>query len=144
VDEYNRIIGCDDIFALGDVAYMDTPLYPAGYPQLAQVAIQQARNLSKNLNLGEMKTPFKYKDKGTMATIGRNRAVADLNHIYLYGRPAWLTWMFIHLISILGMRNKVSVLINWVWAYFSYSTSLRLLIRPTKFPHRKHWDSCPQ
>jgi NADH dehydrogenase len=111
---------------------------------LAQVAIQQARNLSKNLNLGEMKTPFKYKDKGTMATIGRNRAVADLNHIYLYGRPAWLTWMFIHLISILGMRNKVSVLINWVWAYFSYSTSLRLLIRPTKFPHRKHWDSCPQ
>ena len=144
VDEYNRIIGCDDIFALGDVAYMDTPLYPAGYPQLAQVAIQQARNLSKNLNFGEMKTPFKYKDKGTMATIGRNRAVADLNHIYLYGRPAWLTWMFIHLISILGMRNKVSVLINWVWAYFSYSTSLRLLIRPTKFPHRKHWDSCPQ
>ena len=83
--------------------------------------------------------PFAYVDKGSMATIGRNRAVCDLKFSYLYGRPAWATWMFIHLISILGMRNKVNVMVNWIWAYLFYSTSLRLLIRPVKYPIRKHW-----
>ena len=87
-----------------------------------------------------MKYSFRYNDKGSMATVGRNRAVADLNHLHLYGRPAWLTWMFIHLISLLGMRNKVSVLTHWVWAYFTYSTSLRLLLLPSKYPKRAHWD----
>ena len=140
VDEYNRVKGVEDVFALGDIAFLTSKEFERGYPQLAQVAIQQAANLAKNLNCGEMKYSFRYNYKGSMATVGRNRAVADLNHLHLYGRPAWLTWMFIHLISLLGMRNKVSVLTHWVWAYFTYSTSLRLLLLPSKYPKRAHWD----
>lgn len=133
-----KIKGYDNIYALGDIAYLEDESHPNGYPQVAQVAIQQAKHLAKRLNTGA-DTAFKYVDKGSMATIGRNRAVCDLKFAYLYGRPAWATWMFIHLISILGMRNKVNVLINWVWAYLFYTTSLRLLIRPVKYPIRKHW-----
>ena len=140
VDSCNRVYGHDDIFALGDIAYLESPKYPRGYPQLAQVAIQQARCLCENLNKGEFNKTFEYNDKGSMATVGRNRAVADLHKLHMYGRPAWVTWMFIHLISILGMRNKLTVLINWIWAYCTYSTSLRLLVRPTKYPYRHHWD----
>lgn len=133
-----KIKGYDNIYALGDIAYLEDETHPNGYPQVAQVAIQQAKHLAKRLNTGA-DTAFKYVDNGSMATIGRNRAVCDLKFAYLYGRPAWATWMFIHLISILGMRNKVNVLINWVWAYLFYTTSLRLLIRPVKYPIRKHW-----
>lgn len=140
VDHFNRVAGHSDIFALGDIAFLKDDLYPRGYPQLAQVAIQQSRCLCENLNTGTFTKKFSYNDKGSMATVGRNRAVADLHHMHLYGRPAWVTWMFVHLISILGMRNKLTVLINWIWAYCTYSTSLRLLIRPTKYPYRKHWD----
>ena len=136
VDEYNRIAGFEDVYAIGDISSHSDETYPFGYPQLAQVAIQQAVTLAKNLNKGTMSKAFKYNDKGTMATVGRNRAVVDLNHFHLYGRPAWATWMFIHLISILGMRNKLSVLINWIWAYCTYSTSLRLLFHPTKYPKK--------
>lgn len=132
-----KIKGYDNIYALGDIAYLEDESHPNGYPQVAQVAIQQAKHLAKQLNTGA-DTAFKYVDKGSMATIGRNRAVCDLKFAYLYGRPAWATWLFIHLISILGMRNKVNVLINWVWAYLFYTTSLRLLIRPVKYPIRKH------
>lgn len=139
VDEYNRVVGMDDVYALGDIALMMSDIYPKGHPQLAQVAIQQAKLLAKHLNCGEFKQPFKYVDKGSMATVGRNRAVADLKHIHLYGRPAWLTWMFIHLISILGMRNKITVLITWIWAYFTYSSSLRLLLHTNKYPLRSRW-----
>lgn len=138
VDSNCKIKGYDNIYALGDIAYLEGETHPNGYPQVAQVAIQQAKHLAKQLNTGA-DTAFKYVDKGSMATIGRNRAVCDLKFAYLYGRPAWATWMFIHLISILGMRNKVNVLINWVWAYLFYTTSLRLLIRPVKYPIRKHW-----
>lgn len=138
IDGKCRIKGYDNLFALGDIAYLVDKSHPNGYPQVAQVAIQQAKHLADILN-GDSDTQFKYTDKGSMATIGRNRAVCDLNFSYLYGRPAWITWMFIHLISILGMRNKVNVLINWIWAYLFYSTSLRLLIRPVKYPIRKHW-----
>lgn len=138
VDSNCKIKGYDNIYALGDIAYLEDESHPNGYPQVAQVAIQQAKHLAKQLNTGA-DTAFKYVDKGSMATIGRNRAVCDLKFAYLYGRPAWATWMFIHLISILGMRNKVNVLINWVWAYLFYTTSLRLLIRPVKYPIRKHW-----
>lgn len=138
VDSNCKIKGYDNIHALGDIAYLEDESHPNGYPQVAQVAIQQAKHLAKQLNTGA-DTAFKYVDKGSMATIGRNRAVCDLKFAYLYGRPAWATWMFIHLISILGMRNKVNVLINWVWAYLFYTTSLRLLIRPVKYPIRKHW-----
>lgn len=139
VDDYNRVVGMDDVYALGDIALMMSDAYPKGHPQLAQVAIQQAKLLAKQLNKGEFKQSFKYVDKGSMATVGRNRAVADLKHIHLYGRPAWLTWMFIHLISILGMRNKITVLITWVWAYFTYSSSLRLLLHTNKYPLRSRW-----
>lgn len=139
VDEYNRAEGYDDIFVIGDLALHTDDMYPHGCPQLAQVAIQQARTLARNLNRGSMERRFEYNDKGSMATIGRNRAVADLRHMHLTGFPAWFTWMFIHLISILGMRNKLVVLTNWIWAYFSYPTSLRLLIHPGRYPLRSRW-----
>lgn len=138
VDRTNLVKGTDDIYALGDIALMTYDAYPHGCPQLAQVAIQQAKLLAANLNKGK-KDEFTYKDKGSMATVGRNLAVADLNHVHLTGFTAWLTWMFIHLISILGMRNKVTVLINWIWAYCTYNTSLRLLIHTTRYPLRSRW-----
>ncbi|MBD5374417.1 MAG: NAD(P)/FAD-dependent oxidoreductase [Bacteroides sp.] len=138
VDRTNLVKGTDDIYALGDIALMTYDAYPHGCPQLAQVAIQQAKLLAANLNKGK-KDEFTYKDKGSMATVGRNLAVADLNHVHLTGFMAWLTWMFIHLISILGMRNKVTVLINWIWAYCTYNTSLRLLIHTTRYPLRSRW-----
>ncbi|MDE5813050.1 MAG: FAD-dependent oxidoreductase, partial [Muribaculaceae bacterium] len=139
VDEFNRVKGADSVFAVGDIAMMQCEEYPAGHPQLAQPAIQQARNLAKNLNKGEMLTPFKYKDKGTMATVGRNRAIAQIGKMTFSGFFAWILWMAIHLISILGVRTKATVLLNWIWNYCTYSTSLRLLMRPVRFPLRKHW-----
>ena len=139
VDEYNQVKGHDDLFALGDIAMMQTEEYPNGHPQLAQPAIQQAKNLAFNLNKGEMKRPFRYKDKGTMATVGRNKAIAQIGKMTFSGFFAWVLWMAIHLISILGVRTKVTVLLNWIWNYCTYSTSLRLLMRPVKFPLRRHW-----
>lgn len=139
VDEFNRVKGAEDVYALGDIALMQTPDYPQGHPQLAQPAIQQARNLAKNLNREEMKTPFIYNDKGTMATVGRNKAIAQIGKFTFSGRFAWVLWMLIHLISILGVRTKITVLLNWIWNYCTYSTSLRLLMRPVKFPIRRHW-----
>lgn len=133
-----------DVYAVGDIALMldADPAFPAGHPQLAQVAIQQGRMVARNLaremdHPGATPDTFRYNDKGSMATVGRNRAVVDLRHGHFSGFPAWLVWMFIHLISILGMRNRLTVLINWIWAYFNYSTSLRLLIRPSDLPERK-------
>ncbi len=139
VDEYNRVKGVDDLYAIGDIAMMQTKDYPNGHPQVAQPAIQQARNLAKNLNKREMKYPFKYNDKGTMATVGRNKAIAQIGKMTFSGTFAWILWMAIHLISILGVRTKATVLLNWIWNYCTYSTSLRLLMRPVKFPLRKHW-----
>ncbi|MCM1029486.1 MAG: NAD(P)/FAD-dependent oxidoreductase [Pseudoflavonifractor sp.] len=139
VDEQNRVIGLEDVFALGDIAMMATEKYPKGHPQLAQPAIQQARHLAKALNTGDWSKPFIYNDKGSMATVGRNLAVADLNNVHLKGMFAWFAWMFVHLISLLGMRNKLTVLINWTWAYFTYSTSLRMLLHSTKYPLRTRW-----
>lgn len=139
VDEYNQVKGYDDLFALGDIAMMQTEEYPNGHPQLAQPAIQQAKNLAFNLNKGEMKRPFRYKDKGTMATVGRNKAIAQIGKMTFSGFFAWVLWMAIHLISILGVRTKVTVLLNWIWNYCTYSTSLRLLMRPVKYPLRRHW-----
>lgn len=140
VDEFNRVKGYEDsLMAVGDIALMETEDYPHGHPQMAQPAIQQAENLAKNLNRGEFTTKFKYKDKGSMATIGKNKAVADIGKTSFGGFFAWLLWMLVHLMSILGMRNKLSVLVNWFWNYIFYSTSLRLLLRPTKYPLRRHW-----
>lgn len=139
VDNFNRVQGQEDIFAVGDIAYMADERYPRGLPQLAQVAIQQAKLLAKQINNGEFKKEFKYKDKGSMATVGRNLAVAELPHLQLGGFLAWMVWMFIHLISILGMRNKANVLLNWIWEYFTYNTSLRILLHSTRYPLRKRW-----
>ena len=139
VDEYNRVIGLDGVFALGDMALMETKDCPHGHPQLAQVALQQGRLLAAQLNAGEFRKAFVYRDKGTMATVGRDMAVADIGKVHLSGFIAWLTWMFIHLLSILGMRNKISVLIDWIWSYFSYGTSLRLLLHTSRWPLRSRW-----
>lgn len=140
VDEYNRVQGLgDEVFAIGDICLMQTPSTPKGHPQMAQPAIQMARNLARNLNAGTFSVPFRYHDKGSMATIGKHKAVANLNKFSFNGLGAWLVWMLIHLMSILGMRNKLSVLSNWAWNYLFYSTSLRLLLRPAKYPLRKHW-----
>ncbi|MDE5774314.1 MAG: NAD(P)/FAD-dependent oxidoreductase [Muribaculaceae bacterium] len=140
VDEYNRLIGYEEsIYALGDIALMQTEEYPNGHPQVAQPAIQQAINLAGNLNAGEFKTKFVYNDKGSMATVGKNKAVVDLAKVSFGGSLAWWAWMFIHLISLIGMRNKLNVMLNWIWNYCTYSTSLRLLLRPTKYPLRRHW-----
>lgn len=139
VDKFNRVAGRDDVFAIGDIACMVCDDYPHGHPQMAQPAIQQGVNLAKNLNDGAMSHEFKYHDKGSMATVGKNRAVADLKTISLSGFIAWFAWMAIHLLSLLGMRNKVTVFMNWVWNYFSNSSSLRLRLLPTRYPIRRHW-----
>lgn len=140
-DDYCRVNGLDNVFAIGDINLLPTEKFPKGLPQLAQVAIQQGKYLAKNLNKGLWDKPFEYVDKGSMATIGRNRAVADLKKLHLSGFIAWLAWMFIHLISLLGMRSKMSVLMSWVWAYFSYNTAMRLLLFSAKHPRRSSmWD----
>ena len=119
------------MYALGDVAYMETPRYPKGHPQVANVAINQAKNLGKNfknsLN-GKSLKAYEYKDLGMMATIGKNKAVVDLKHLKFQGFPAWVVWMFLHLMLILSVRNKLIVFINWAWAYVTKDTSLRLII----------------
>lgn len=133
VDRFNRVKGFDDIFAIGDICSMETGNFPDGHPQLAQPAIQQARRLAKNiLRIDQDKKPesFEYSDKGSLATIGRNKAVADLPWAKFSGFPAWVLWSFVHLFSIMGVRNKIVIFLNWVWNYMSYDQSLRLLIRP--------------
>ena len=139
VDPFCRVKGLNDVYAIGDIALCESGKYPSGHPQVAQVAIQMANNLARTLNGEKTPVPFEYKDKGSMATIGKNRAVVDLKGKFIAGRPAWWAWMAIHLVSILGMRNKLIVLLNWCWNYVTYSTSLRLLFRPAQFPLRRHW-----
>jgi NADH:ubiquinone reductase (H+-translocating) len=142
VDEYCKVIGTDNVYAIGDVAYFPTEAYPNGLPMLAPVAIQQGSLLAKNLvNLdkGKEMKKFEYLDKGSMATIGRNKAVVDLpGNIRMKGFIAWWVWMFIHLLSIIGFRNKWIVLSNWIWNYFTFDRSTRLIIRPyVKKPARQ-------
>jgi NADH dehydrogenase len=135
VDKINKVIGSENIFALGDIAFMETPLYPKGHPQLANVAINQAKKLARNLKAIEKNKPieeFEYKDLGTMATIGRNKAVVDLPFIKFKGYIAWLVWMFLHLMLILSVRNKLIIFINWAWAYVTKDSSLRLILNSRK------------
>ena len=131
VDEFNRVKGLDDVFAIGDSSVMTTEEYPNGHPQVAQVAIQQGANLARNFKAikknADLK-PFKYTDKGSMATIGRNRAVADLPFLKFSGFIAWLTWMFVHLMAIVGVKNRLLIFINWMWNYMTYDQSLRLIL----------------
>lgn len=137
VDRINKVIGLDNIFAIGDIAYMETLKYSKGHPQLANVAIQQARNLAKNIKriVENKKTvDFEYRDLGSMATIGRNKAVVDLPFISFKGYLAWLTWMFLHLMLILSVKRKLIIFINWAWAYFTKDTSLRLIFTKSEGP----------
>lgn len=133
VDAFNKVKGMENIFAIGDLALMKTPEYPNGHPQVAPVAIQQAENLAGNL-MAEIaqkdQKSFIYKDKGTMATVGRNLAVVELPFAKYGGFFAWITWMFVHLMSILGIKNRFFIFINWLTNYFTYNLSLRLIIKP--------------
>ncbi|HCN83213.1 MAG TPA: FAD-dependent oxidoreductase [Sphingobacteriaceae bacterium] len=133
VNEMNRAIGYSDVFAIGDVASMNIEDYPNGHPGVAPVAQQQGKHLAKNLLhlINKEKTePFKYFDKGSMATVGRNRAVVDIGKIHFKGIFAWFIWMFVHLMSLAGFRNKAVTFVNWMWSYFSYDHGTRLIIRP--------------
>lgn len=133
VDQYNAVNGYGAVFAIGDTALMITEATPKGHPQVAQVALQMARLLAKNLNKkakGLSPEKFIYCDKGSLATIGRNAAVADLGKFKFGGRFAWWLWLLVHILSIVGMRNKLAVFIDWVWNYLNYDLSLRLFIRP--------------
>jgi len=136
VDRFNRVLGYKDIYAVGDVAFMKTPKYPDGHPQVAQTAIQQANMLASNLkrvNKGKETREFEYIDKGSMATIGRNLAVADLPFAKLKGFIAWLLWSFVHLMTIVGVKNRLFIFLNWTVNYFTYDQSLRVLIKPKKY-----------
>lgn len=139
-NRFNQLNDFPEIFALGDLAYMETKNYPEGHPQVAQVAIQQARLLSKNLVkiiYGRSAIPFEYTDRGSMATIGRKLAVADLPALHLKGYLAWLLWLFVHLMAIVGIKNRFFVFINWMWNYVLYDQSLRVLIRPRLFRYQE-------
>jgi NADH dehydrogenase len=137
VDGYNLIAGTNNIYAIGDTCLQTVdPGFPTGHPQVAQVAIQQGSNLGKNLrhmSEGKPLQAFKYKDKGSMAIIGRNKAVADIPKplIHFNGFIAWLAWMFVHLVSIIVIGNRVKTLYNWVISYFSKDQSLRVIVRPS-------------
>lgn len=131
VNRTNLVDGTQNIFAIGDIALMKTPKYQKGHPQLANVAINQAKNLAFNFNKNKT-NEFEYKDLGAMATIGRNKAVVDLPYFKFSGYFAWLIWMFLHLMLILSVRNKLIIFINWVWAYLTKDTSLRLILKQNK------------
>jgi NADH dehydrogenase len=132
VNRYNQVDGYDDIFAAGDIACMETPLYPQGHPQVANVAINQAKNLARNLKAmltGKALHKYEYTNLGSMATVGRNKAVVDLPFVSFKGKLAWFTWMFLHLMLILSVRNKLIIFINWAWNYLTGDTSLRLILK---------------
>ncbi len=134
VDRFMRVLEMEHIYAIGDIAYMETPKYPNAHPQVATVAIEQGKLLGKNLKLKDTnkKKEFEYKDKGSMATIGKRKAVVDLPKFSFQGRLAWFFWMFLHLMLILSVRNKLIVFLNWMISYFTNDTSLRLIIRGKK------------
>ncbi|WP_394758378.1 NAD(P)/FAD-dependent oxidoreductase [Flavobacterium sp.] len=135
VNEYNQVNGYDNIFAIGDIASMETDKYPQGHPMMAQPALQQGdllgENLIKLINKKPLK-PFEYNDKGSMATIGRNKAVVDLPRYHFNGVFAWFVWMFVHLFSLIGFKNRAVVFLNWVYNYIRFDREGRLIIRPYK------------
>lgn len=134
VNRFNQVEGFTDIYAVGDIAYMEEPeKYATGHPQVAQVAIQMAKNMGNNFKkLSQAKEPqeFKYTDLGSMATVGRHKAVVDLPFWRFQGFFAWFVWLFVHLFAIIGMKNKIFIFINWVWSYITYDQALRLIIKP--------------
>ncbi|MDN3724088.1 NAD(P)/FAD-dependent oxidoreductase [Aequorivita sp. SDUM287046] len=135
VDAFNQINGFSNIFALGDIALMTSEEYPKGHPQVAQPAIQQGKHLGENFKRifkGEKMKPFNYFDKGTMATVGRNKAVVDIGKLHFGGAIAWFLWMFVHLWFLVGFRNRVITFFNWTYSYINYDRAARLIIRPFK------------
>lgn len=135
VNVFNQVEGYENIFAIGDIALMRNEKYPKGHPMLAQVAIQQGKNLADNfkkLLKGEPLKPFEYFDKGTMATVGRNKAVVDMGKFKFGGFFAWFIWMFIHLYFLVGFRNRMITFLNWMFNYINYEKASRLIIRPYK------------
>ena len=134
VNRINQVLESENIFAIGDIAYMETQKYPKGQPQLANVAITQAKLLTKNLKriiLGKQTIDYEYQDMGTMATIGTNKAVVDLPFIQFKGYFAWLIWMFLHLMLILRVKNKILIFINWASEYLTRDSSLHLILTQT-------------
>lgn len=148
VNEFSQLDGFESIFALGDMALMTLEDFPNGHPQVAQPAIQQGKLLAKNLialHKGAPFKPFRYRDLGSMATIGRHLAVVDLPFWKFQGTFAWYVWMFVHLMAILGVKNKILIFINWLWSYVTYDQSLRLILRPSILPATPHeTPSTPQ
>ncbi len=143
VDKYNQVFGYNDIFAIGDIAQMSTEDWPKGHPMVAQPAIQQGKHLAKNILRrikGENMQPFEYFDKGSMATIGRNKAVVDIGKFQLGGFIAWYIWMFVHLWFLIGIKNRLVTFLNWVYNYINYDKSERLIIRPFKSNRAKLED----
>jgi NADH dehydrogenase len=141
VDDFNRVLGYDHIFAIGDIAAMRGADYPEGHPMVAQPALQQGRLLGHNLGrllAGQPLQAFRYDDKGAMATIGRNHAVADIKlfgrEYQLHGFLAWVAWSIVHVIALVGFRNRLMVLLSWTWSYFSFDKGLRYIIGKTKAP----------
>ena len=130
-----QVEGLDGVYAVGDVAYMETPKYPNGQPQLANVAIAQAQHLAKNFKRelrGQQPIGFEYHNKGTMATVGKRKAVVDLPGFSFQGLFAWLTWMFVHLMLLLNVKNKITVFLNWMMSYFANDSTLRLMLRANR------------
>jgi NADH dehydrogenase len=133
VDRFNKIANLNDVYALGDIAFMTTPKYPDGHPQVASVAIEQGKVLASNFKLSLKNKPqieYEYHDKGSMATVGKRKAVVDLPKFSFQGRLAWFTWMFIHLMLILSVKNKLSIFVNWMFSYFNNDSTLRVLLKP--------------
>ncbi len=132
-NDFNMVEGYDNVFAIGDISVITDDKYPNGHPQVAQVAIQQAENLAANfynLSVNKSLKKFKYRDLGTMATIGKNLAVVDLPFVRFYGLFAWFVWMFVHLMAIVGIKNRLFIFINWAWDYITWDRSYRLIYRP--------------
>ena len=137
VNAYNQVDSTTEIYAIGDVAIISSETLPHGHPQVAQVAIQQADRLAKNLiALYQNKSPqpFSYRDLGSMATVGRNKAFVDLPGFHFKGFLAWAFWLFVHLMAILGVKNKLMIFLEWMWSYITFDQSLRLVIKQKPDP----------
>jgi NADH dehydrogenase len=135
VNQFNQVVGYENIFAIGDIASMESELYPQGHPMMAQPAMQQGELLGENLIklvANKPMKPFEYNDKGSMATIGRNLAVVDLPRYHFHGVFAWFVWMLVHLFSLIGFKNKAVVFLNWVYNYIRFDREGRLIVRPFK------------
>lgn len=147
VNEFNEVKGCENIFAIGDIACMISDKYPKGHPMVAQPAIQQGKLLGKNLKRkinNKSMTPFSYFDKGSMATVGRNKAVVEVAGMRFSGWFAWILWMVVHLAFLVGFRNKMVALANWIVQYFQYNKGVRLIIRPYKSAYEKEQEKKSQ